>query len=181
MSKGFLRGRLASLNKIRGAFKLPPLEVDEAGKLVKGPTPEITSRGKIGTELAVVPGEVAPPKVITAQELGEAILGIRDSMKLQEAEGEVNSYSLTLSTVRGEEEFRHPVTKELKPLITANIRNYGPGTAYFRVNYPSSPEVVLDKGDQISLDFTKAKRKIARVFYYTYQGTMPKVRLDGKF
>ena len=180
MSKGFLRDRLASLNKIRGAFKLPPLEVDEAGKLVKGPAPEITSKVGTGTEVMVIPREVAP-KVITAQELGEAILSIRDSMKLQESEGEVNTYDLELDREVKEEEFRHPVTKYLEPLVTATIYNDGPDTGYFRVNYPGSKLITLKVGESVSIDFTKSKKKIIRVFYYTAAGGRASARLVGKF
>ncbi len=122
-----------------------------------------------------------PAPAITPKDVANAILDVRDLLKEQESEGEVNTYNLTLTTERKDKEFRHPVTRELKPLITATIYNDGPDTGYFQINYPGSKVITLKNGESVSPDFTKSKRKFERVFYYTAAGGNASVRVVGKY
>lgn len=137
-----------------------------------------------GTALVTVEKPVVveePTPEVTPRNIADAIFDIRDSMKAQEGRGEVNTYNLSLTQEIKEKEFRHPITKELKPLLTATIYNKGPAPSYFRINYPSSRIITLEEKDQVELDFKKDKRKFERVFYYTGPGSVSLARLVGKF
>ena len=182
------RKPLEDVNQIRTRLlNLPPLDVEEVRRRSK----EVAIKVRERMEVAVIPQvAVVPPKVeipteiikkrVTPEDVAEAVLDIRDSMKLQEAEGEANAATLLCTTEIQEYEFRHPVTNELTPMFTLNLDNVGSITACIRVNYPSSRTIVLRKLKKIELDWTKAKRKIHRVFYYTENG-ITTVEAVGKF
>ena len=118
------------------------------------------------------------PKVQTPLEL---LSGIHDALKRQQAQGEVIPFELSVTSQTQEAEARDPVTRELKDLLTLSLENSGPNTAYIRVNYPSAGAIPLPKNRTIELDFTKAKKRIERFFYYCKAGQTASVTGAGKW
>ena len=163
-------------NSLRRALNLPLLEeVSTERKVIKS----VKNLPQVETTAITV---VEPPvREITSRDVGEALLEMRDLLKEQESQGEVYTRDLVLSGDRKEIEFRHPVTGELVSLVTATIYNDGASTGYFIVNYPGSTVITLNSGESISLDFTKSRKKIQRLFYYTAAGGSAVARLVGKF
>jgi len=159
------------LDSLRLKAGLPPLLWGKR----KEPKQEVA---KPQTALVVVE---KPAPAVTPKDVVEAILDVRDLLKEQESEGEVNTYDLELSGERKEIEFRHPITNYLKPLIIATIYNDGPDTGYFKVNYPGPKTITINNGESVTLDFTKSRKKFHRVFYYTAPNKSASFRLLGQF
>ena len=142
-----------------------------------------STRALVKSETAPRAVEVLPTEVreVTPKDVVEAIIAIKEATLRQESEGEVNTYDLSLTDSVKEVEFRHPVTDNVKPLITCQIFQDGASRGQYRVNYPSSSLVTLKQGEEVTLDFTKSKKKISRVFYRTVVGSVSTSRLIGKF
>ena len=154
---------IEQLNEVRGKAGLAPIGI---------------ASPKETTALEVV---TPTPRVITPERLAQSVLNIEESLKHQESEGEVNTVNLVLTSEIQEEEFRHPITRYVKPLQTISIFNDGADPGYFKVNYPASGAIYLKKGETTNLDFTKSKRKIHRLYYYCGPGSVATSRAVGKF
>ena len=150
---------------------------------------------KVRTAFFPAPPPPQPPAVILPQEVIkveaelvpkahtplELLSGIHDALKGQQAEGEVIPFELTVTSTMQEAEARDPVTRDLHGLLTLSLENSGPNTAYIRVNYPSAGAIPLPKNRTIELDFTKAKKRIERFFYYCKAGQTASVTGAGKW
>ena len=163
---------IEQLNEVRGKAGLAPLEVTSPRRGGSSQPPQ---------EVVALEVIAPVPRVITPERLAQSVLNIEESLKHQESEGEVNTVNLVLTSEIQEEEFRHPITRYVKPLQTISIFNDGPDPGYFKVNYPASGAIYLKKGETTNLDFTKAKRKIHRLYYYCGPGSVATSRAVGKF
>jgi len=124
--------------------------------------------------------EIIRPDVLQSitqlAQLGQ-LVKIRKSLEKEEYQGKIDTRVIEATDALGFLDLvnNYPNT----PWINVFLINDGPDTVFLSVN-GGSPEIPIHKGEDISVDFSQAERRIETILYRCDIGETASVRVVGK-